>query len=178
VRQIMAQLGIRTFDEMIGRADLLDTKKGLEHWKARGLDFGRLFAMPAVPAEVPRFHTQEQDHGLEKSLDRVLIEKSRAAIDKGEKVQFMEVARNVNRSVGAMLSGALTQKHPEGLPDDTVRIQLEGTGGQSFGAFLAKGITLYLIGRPRGGAPEHRLPRRSHAQHHHRQHRAVWRDHG
>ncbi|MFZ9511601.1 MAG: glutamate synthase-related protein, partial [Burkholderiaceae bacterium] len=146
VRQIMAQLGIRTFDEMIGRADLLDTKKGLEHWKARGLDFGRLFAMPAVPAEVPRFHTQEQDHGLEKSLDRVLIEKSRAAIDKGEKVQFMEVARNVNRSVGAMLSGALTQKHPEGLPDDTVRIQLEGTGGQSFGAFLAKGITLYLIG--------------------------------
>jgi glutamate synthase (NADPH/NADH) large chain/glutamate synthase (ferredoxin) len=79
-------------------------------------------------------------------LDQVLIEKSRAAIDKGEKVQFMEVARNVNRSVGAMLSGALTQVRPEGLPDDTLRIQLEGTGGQSFGAFLAKGITLYLIG--------------------------------
>jgi glutamate synthase (NADPH/NADH) large chain/glutamate synthase (ferredoxin) len=79
-------------------------------------------------------------------LDKVLIEKSRAAIDKGEKVQFMEVARNVNRSVGAMLSGALTQVRPEGLPDDTLRIQLEGTGGQSFGAFLAKGITLYLIG--------------------------------
>ncbi|MDP3700175.1 MAG: glutamate synthase-related protein [Hylemonella sp.] len=146
VRQIMAQLGIRKFDEMIGRADLLDVRKGLEHWKARGLDFSRLFAMPIVPAGVPRFHVAEQEHGLEKSLDRVLIEKSRAAIDKGEKVQFMEVVRNVNRSVGAMLSGALTKVHPEGLNDDTLRIQLEGTGGQSFGAFLARGITLYLIG--------------------------------
>ncbi len=146
VRQIMAQLGIRKFDEMIGRADLLDVRKGLEHWKARGLDFSRLFAMPIVPAGVPVFHVAEQEHGLEKSLDRVLIEKSRAAIDKGEKVQFMEVVRNVNRSVGAMLSGALTKVHPEGLADDTLRIQLEGTGGQSFGAFLARGITLYLIG--------------------------------
>jgi glutamate synthase (NADPH/NADH) large chain len=146
VRQIMAQLGIRTFDELIGRADLLDMKKGLEHWKASGLDFSRLLAQPQVPADVPRFHVDSQDHGLEKSLDNVLIAKSRAAIDKGEKVQFMEVARNVNRSVGAMLSGALTQVHPEGLPDDTIRIQLEGTGGQSFGAFLAAGITLYLIG--------------------------------
>ncbi|MCZ8253772.1 MAG: glutamate synthase-related protein [Hylemonella sp.] len=146
VRQIMAQLGIRKFDDMIGRADLLDVRKGIEHWKARGLDFSRLFAQPVVPADVPRFHVAEQEHGLEKSLDRVLIEKSRAAIEKGEKVQFMEVARNVNRSVGAMLSGALTKVHPEGLPDDTLRIQLEGTGGQSFGAFLARGITLYLIG--------------------------------
>ncbi|MBK8073250.1 MAG: glutamate synthase subunit alpha [Ramlibacter sp.] len=146
VRQIMAQLGIRTFDELIGRSDLLDTRKGIEHWKARGLDFSRLLARPEVPADVARHHTQEQDHGLHKSLDRVLIEKSRAAIDKGEKVQFMEVARNVNRSVGAMLSGALTKVHPDGLPDDSIRIQLEGTGGQSFGAFLARGITLYLIG--------------------------------
>jgi len=146
VRQIMAQLGIRKFDDMIGRADLLDTRRGLEHWKARGLDFSRLFAMPQVAADVPRFHVGEQEHGLEKSLDNVLIAKSRAAIDKGEKVQFMEVVRNVNRSVGAMLSGALTKVHPEGLPDDTLRIQLEGTGGQSFGAFLARGITLYLIG--------------------------------
>jgi len=146
VRQIMAQLGIRKFDDLIGRADLLDMKKGLSHWKARGLDFSRLFAQPQVPADVPRFHCEEQDHKLEKSLDKVLIEKSRAAIDRGEKVQFMEVARNVNRSVGAMLSGELTKVHPEGLPDDTLRIQLEGTGGQSFGAFLARGITLYLIG--------------------------------
>ncbi|MEI8157400.1 MAG: glutamate synthase-related protein [Burkholderiales bacterium] len=146
VRQIMAQLGIRKFDDLIGRADLLDMRKGIEHWKASGLDFGRLFAQPNVPADVPRFQTLEQEHGLEKALDNVLIAKSRAAIDKGERVQFMEVARNVNRSVGAMLSGAVTKVHPEGLPDDTIRIQLEGTGGQSFGAFLARGITLYLIG--------------------------------
>jgi glutamate synthase (NADPH/NADH) large chain len=146
VRQIMAQLGIRKFDDLIGRADLLDMKKGIEHWKASGLDFSRLLAQPQMPADVSRFHIEGQDHGLEKSLDNVLIAKSRAAIDKGEKVQFMEVARNVNRSVGAMLSGAVTKVHPEGLPDDTIRIQLEGTGGQSFGAFLAKGITLYLIG--------------------------------
>jgi glutamate synthase (NADPH/NADH) large chain len=145
-RQIMAQLGIRKFDDLIGRADLLDMKQGIEHWKARGLDFGRLLALPAVPADVPRMHTQNQEHGLHKALDNILIEKSRAALDKGERVQFIEVARNVNRSVGAMLSGALTKLHPEGLPDDSIRIQLEGTGGQSFGAFLAKGITLYLIG--------------------------------
>ncbi|MDO9405134.1 MAG: glutamate synthase-related protein [Polaromonas sp.] len=146
VRQIMAQLGIRKFDDLIGRSDLLDTRKGIEHWKARGLDFGRLFAQPQVPADVPRFHVENQDHGLEHNLDTRLIEKSRAAIDKGEKVQFIEVARNVNRTVGAKLSGAVTKVHPEGLPDDSIRIQLEGTGGQSFGAFLCKGITLYLIG--------------------------------
>jgi glutamate synthase (NADPH) large chain len=146
VRHIMAQLGIAKFDDLIGRADLIDMKKGVEHWKARGLDFGRLLAMPSVPQGTALHHTDTQDHGLDRALDKVLIEKSRAAIDKGEKVQFMEVTRNVNRSVGAMLSGALTQVRPEGLPDDTLRIQLEGTGGQSFGAFLAKGITLYLIG--------------------------------
>ena len=146
VRQIMAQLGIRKFDDMIGRSDLLDTRPGLAHWKASGLDFSRLFAQPNVPADVPRFQFEAQDHGLDKALDNVLIAKSRAAIDKGERVQFIEVARNVNRSVGAMLSGAVTQVHPEGLPDDTIRIQLEGTGGQSFGAFLARGITLYMIG--------------------------------
>jgi len=145
-RQIMAQLGMRTFDELIGRSDLLDMRAGLNHWKASGLDFSRLFAQPNVGADVPRFHTETQDHGLHKALDNKLIEKSRAAIDKGERVQFIEVARNVNRSVGAMLSGVVTQAHPEGLPDDTIRIQLEGTGGQSFGAFLCKGITLYLIG--------------------------------
>ncbi|MDF1486352.1 glutamate synthase-related protein [Ramlibacter sp. H39-3-26] len=146
VRQIMAQLGIRRFDDLIGRADLLDTKKGIEHWKAKGLDFSRLFALPNVPADVPRRHVESQEHGLEKSLDNVLIAKSRPAIDRGEKVQFIEVARNVNRTVGAMLSGVLTKAHPEGLPDDSIRIQLEGTGGQSFGAFLARGITMYLIG--------------------------------
>ncbi|MEO6972968.1 MAG: glutamate synthase-related protein [Rhodoferax sp.] len=146
VRQIMAQLGIRKFDDLIGRADLLDTRRGIEHWKAAGLNFSRLFAQPQVPADVPRHHVENQDHGLEKSLDNLLIEKSRPAIERGEKVKFIEVVRNVNRSLGAMLSGALTKVRPEGLPDDTIRIQLEGTGGQSFGAFLARGITLYLIG--------------------------------
>ncbi len=146
VRQIMAQLGIRNFDELIGRTDLLDMRKGLDHWKASGLDFSRLFAQPLVDADVPRYHVEEQDHNLDHTLDRKLIERCRPAIEHGERVQLMEVARNVNRTVGAMLSGAVTRAHPEGLPDDTIRIQFEGTGGQSFGAFLANGITLSLIG--------------------------------
>jgi glutamate synthase (NADPH) large chain len=145
-RQIMAQLGLRTFDELIGRADLLDTKKGIEHWKARGLDFSRVFHQPEVPAEVARLHNDAQDHGLHKALDVKLIEKCRPALERGEKVQFMDEARNVNRSVGAMLSGELIRRRPEGLPDHTIFMQMEGTGGQSFGAFLAAGITLYLIG--------------------------------
>jgi glutamate synthase (NADPH/NADH) large chain/glutamate synthase (ferredoxin) len=146
LRQIMAQLGIRKFDDMVGRSDLLDMRKGLEHWKASGLDFSRLFAQPKVPADVPRFHVEAQDHNIEHTLDRKLIERSQPAIEKGERVRFIEVARNVNRSVGAMLSGAVTRVHPDGLPDDSIHIQLEGTGGQSFGAFLCRGITLYLIG--------------------------------
>ncbi|SEQ80393.1 glutamate synthase-related protein [Giesbergeria anulus] len=146
VRQLMAQLGIRKFDDLIGRVDLLDTRKGVEHWKAQGLDFSRLFAEPTVPADVPRYHTTKQDHLLEKALDVKLIERCKPAIEQGEPVRIMEVARNVNRSVGAMLSGAVTKVHPEGLPDDTIRIHFEGTGGQSFGAFLCQGITLNLTG--------------------------------
>jgi glutamate synthase domain-containing protein 2/glutamate synthase domain-containing protein 3 len=145
-RQIMAQLGIRRFDDLIGRADLLDMKKGIDHWKAKGLDFSRLLAQPAAPADVPRLHVDTQDHGLSKALDMSLIEKCQPAFKKGEKVKLLETARNVNRSVGAMLSGELVRHHPEGLPDDTIFIQMEGTGGQSFGAFLAKGVCLYLIG--------------------------------
>ncbi len=146
VRSIMAQLGITHFDELIGRSDLLDARKGLSHWKAQGLDFTKLFYQPKLSGSAVNYHTQTQDHGLDKALDNVLIHKSKPAIEHGERIQFMEVARNVNRTVGAMLSGEVTRHHPEGLPDDTIRIQLEGTGGQSFGAFLAKGITLYLIG--------------------------------
>ena len=146
VRQIMAQLGISRFEDLVGRADLLDTKKGIAHWKARGLDFSRLFYQPVVANAAQRLHSETQDHGLEKALDKVLIEKSKAALEKGQKVHFIEAARNVNRTVGAMLSGELVKRHPEGLADDTLHIQVEGTGGQSFGAFLAKGITLYLIG--------------------------------
>jgi glutamate synthase domain-containing protein 2/glutamate synthase domain-containing protein 1/glutamate synthase domain-containing protein 3 len=145
-RQIMAQLGIRKFDDLIGRSEFLDTRKGIAHWKACGLDFARVFHQPAMPANVSRLHNDVQDHGLDKALDRKLIERSRPAIERGEKVQFMEDARNLNRSVGAMLSGELIRQRPEGLPDHTLFIQMEGTGGQSFGAFLAQGITLYLIG--------------------------------
>ncbi len=145
-RQIMAQLGIRSFEELIGRADLLDTRKGVEHWKARGLDFSRIFYQPEVPADVARHHTEQQDHRLDKALDVKLIERCQPAILRGEKVHFMEDVRNLNRSVGAMLSGELIRVRPEGLPDHTIFMQLEGVGGQSFGAFLAQGITLYLIG--------------------------------
>ncbi len=145
-RSIMAQLGIRKFDELIGRADLLDTRKGIEHWKARGLDFGRIFHQPNVPAEVARYHREQQDHRIAKALDRKLIEKCQPALERGERVQILEEARNINRTVGAMLSGELIRRRPEGLPDQTIFIQMEGTGGQSFGAFLAQGITLYLIG--------------------------------
>jgi glutamate synthase domain-containing protein 3 len=145
-RQIMAQLGIRKFDDLVGRSDLLDTKKGISHWKAKGLDFSRIFHQPAAPAEVARRQVETQDHGLVRALDVRLIEKCKPALERGEKVQIIEQTRNVNRTVGAMLSGELVRHHPEGLPDETIFIQMEGTGGQSFGAFLAKGITLYLIG--------------------------------
>ena len=145
-RQIMAQLGIRSFDEMIGRVDLLDTRKGIAHWKAKGLDFSRVLHAPSAPETVPRRHVEQQDHGLQKALDVRLIEKCMPAIERGEKVQLLEATHNVNRTVGAMLSGELIRRRPEGLPDNTIFIQMEGTGGQSFGAFLAKGITIYLIG--------------------------------
>ena len=147
VREIMAQLGIRRFDELIGRADLLDTKKGIEHWKARGLDFSRIFHLPDQPAEVARRHVDSQDHNLAKALDHILIEKARAALDKQEHVSFIQPVRNVNRTVGGMLSGIIARQYGhEGLPDDTLHIQFKGTAGQSFGAFLARGVTLDLVG--------------------------------
>ena len=145
-RQIMAQLGIRKFDQLIGRADLLDTKKGISHWKAKGLDFTRVFHRPELPADVARLHNDHQDHGLDRALDVKLIEKCLPAFEKGEKVRFMQEVTNVRRTVGAMLSGELIRRRPEGLEDQTIFIQMEGTGGQSFGAFLAPGITFYLIG--------------------------------
>ncbi len=145
-RQIMATLGIAKFDDLIGRADLLDTRAGIQHWKAKGLDFSRVFHLPDVPADVSRRQIEVQDHGLDRALDKHLIERCESALERGEKVQIMHSVRNVNRSVAAMLSGELVRRRPEGLPDDTIFMQMEGTGGQSFGAFLAKGITLYLIG--------------------------------
>lgn len=147
VRQIMAELGIRKFNDLIGRSDLLDMRKGIEHWKAKGLDFSRIFYQPQVPADVPRYHVDTQDHGLENALDHRLIKKCQSAMDDDEKVQFIETARNINRTVGAMLSGEIVRRRAgKRLDDDSIRIQFEGTGGQSFGAFLVHGVTLYLIG--------------------------------
>jgi glutamate synthase (NADPH/NADH) large chain len=147
VRELMAQLGIRRFDELIGRADLLDTRRGIEHWKAKGLDFTRIFHLPAVPAEVPRRQVEVQQHGLERALDNKLIELARTALERREKVSFILPIRNVNRTAGTMLSGEVARRYGhEGLPDDTIHVQFNGTAGQSFGAFLARGITLDLVG--------------------------------
>jgi glutamate synthase (NADPH/NADH) large chain len=147
VRELMAQLGVRKFDDLIGRADLLDMKQGVEHWKARGLDFGRVFYRPDMPAAVSRRHTEVQDHGLEKALDQQLIELAKPALEHGDKVSIKLPVRNINRTVGAMLSGRLAGKNGHaGLPDDTIHVELTGTAGQSFGAFLARGITLDLVG--------------------------------
>ncbi len=147
VREIMAQLGIAKFDDLIGRADLLNTKAGVEHWKAKGLDFARIFHLPEIEADVPRLHVETQDHGLAGALDHALIEKAMPALEKGEHVSFIQPVRNRNRTVGAMLSGEVAKRYGhDGLPDDTIHVQLKGTAGQSFGAFLARGITLDLVG--------------------------------
>ena len=147
VRELMAQLGVRKFDELIGRADLLDMRAGIEHWKASGLDYSRIFHQPNVPADVPRLHTEIQDHNLTKALDNQLIELAKPALETGAKVNIELPVRNINRTVGAMLSGQFAAKYGHaGLPDDTVHIRLNGTAGQSFGAFLSRGLTLELVG--------------------------------
>jgi glutamate synthase (NADPH/NADH) large chain len=148
VRELMALLGFRRFDEMIGRSDLLDTRKGVEHWKARGLDFSKVFHQPAVAGDVPRHQVEEQNHGLAGALDNKLIELAKPALEKKEKVSFILPIRNVNRTVGTMLSGEIARRFGhEGLADDTVHVQFNGTAGQSFGAFLARGVTLDLVGQ-------------------------------
>ncbi|KAB8041162.1 glutamate synthase-related protein [Janthinobacterium aquaticum] len=146
-RQLMAQLGIRTYDELIGRVDLLDKSKAISHWKAQGLDFSAIFHKPEVEIGVPCSHVEEQDHGLEKALDHKLIAQARAALEKGERVSFISPVRNVNRTVCTMLSGEVAKRYGHaGLPDDTIHIQLQGTAGQSACAFLAHGITIDLVG--------------------------------
>jgi len=147
VRELMAQMGVRKVEELIGRADLLDMKAGVEHWKAKGLDFSKIFYQPKVPAEVPRRHAEEQDHGLTKVLDLQMIELAAPALERGEKVSIEMPIRNINRTAGAMLSGRVAAKYGHaGLPDDTIHVKLRGTAGQSFGAFLAKGVTFDLVG--------------------------------
>ncbi|SIR35013.1 glutamate synthase (NADPH/NADH) large chain [Janthinobacterium sp. TND4EL3] len=146
-RQLMAQLGIRTYDELIGRVDLLDKSKAITHWKAQGLDFSAIFHKPETTGEQACRHVENQDHALEKALDHKLIAQARAALEKGERVSFISPVRNVNRTVGTMLSGEVAKKYGHaGLPDDTIHIQLQGTAGQSACAFLAHGITIDLVG--------------------------------
>jgi len=146
-RSLMAKLGIRRFNDLIGRADLLDTRKGIEHWKAKGLDFSKIFTMPQMPAEVARYNSKRKDHGLEKALDNRLIELAHPALERGERVTIEMPIRNINRTVGTMLSWRIARRYGhEGLPDDTIHIRLAGSAGQSFGAFLARGVTLDLIG--------------------------------
>jgi len=146
-RQLMAQLGIRTFDELIGRSDLLDKSQAISHWKAQGLDFSAIFYQPKNDTGLSIYHTEYQEHGLEKALDHKLIAQAKAALEKGERVSFISPVRNVNRTVGTMLSGEVAKRYGHaGLPDDTIHIQLQGTAGQSAAAFLAAGITLDLVG--------------------------------
>ncbi len=147
VREIMAQLGVRRLEDLIGRTELLDTRRGIEHWKATGLDFARIFHQPDMPASVARRKCEDQDHGLARALDHKLIEQSRAALERAERVSFIHPIRNVNRTVGTMLSSEVARRYGHaGLAEDTIHIQLQGTAGQSFGAFLAHGITLDLVG--------------------------------
>jgi glutamate synthase (NADPH) large chain len=147
VREIMAQLGVRKLDELVGRSDLLDMRKGLEHWKVKGLDFSKIFYRPDMPASVARHQCEEQDHGLERALDHQLIAKAKPALEKRKRVSIETGIRNVNRTVGAMLSGEVARRFGhEGLADDTIHVKLSGTAGQSFGAFLARGITFELEG--------------------------------
>ncbi len=146
-RRIMAEMGIRKIDDLIGRTDLLDMQAGVEHWKARGLDFSKIFHMPPVGAEVARVHCESQDHNLGPALDHQLIEKAKPALERKERVSFDVPVRNLNRTVGTMLSYEVASRYGHaGLPDETIHIRMTGTAGQSFGAFLAHGITLELSG--------------------------------
>jgi glutamate synthase domain-containing protein 2/glutamate synthase domain-containing protein 3 len=146
-RELMAKLGIRRFDDLIGRADLLDMRKGIDHWKARGLDFTRIFYQPAMPPEVARHQCETQNHGLAKALDHALIANAAEAIANAKPIRLEYRIRNAHRSVGAMLSGTIARRYGhQGLPDDTVHVAFDGIAGQSFGAFLARGVTFELQG--------------------------------
>jgi glutamate synthase (NADPH/NADH) large chain/glutamate synthase (ferredoxin) len=147
LRQLMAKLGFRTINEMVGRVDKLKVHKAVDHWKAKGLDLTPLLQAPDVGPEIARYCVQKQDHGLADVLDNKLIELCKPALEKGDKVTLDLPIRNVNRTVGTMLSSHVAKKYGlEGLPDDTITIKFSGSAGQSFGAFLSRGITLILEG--------------------------------
>ncbi|MGD1098577.1 MAG: glutamate synthase-related protein, partial [Bryobacteraceae bacterium] len=147
VRQLMARMGFRRFEEMIGRVDMIEMKPAINHWKARGLDFSQILYDPLTPGRVSRRHTIAQDHGLEQALDTKLIEQVRPALEDGTRVELKLPIRNVDRTVGAMLSGEIARRHgSKGLEPETIRCSFTGSAGQSFGAFLARGVTLELEG--------------------------------
>ncbi|MFO1023333.1 MAG: glutamate synthase large subunit [Planctomycetales bacterium] len=147
LRQIMAQLGFRTVNEMVGRVDRLDTRKAISHWKAKGIDFSAILYKPEVPADVGVYCQQKQDHGIEQALDNKLIELCEPALARGEKVEVNLPIQNINRTVGTMLGCRLTQKYgAAGLPEDTITLRFNGSCGQSIGAFLPKGITIEVEG--------------------------------
>jgi glutamate synthase (NADPH/NADH) large chain len=147
MRQYMSELGFRTVDEMVGRVDMLDFEPAVDHWKARGIDLSAILYSPPVPSRVARRCVRAQNHGLEEALDHEILAPARIAIDMLAPVEINLPVRNVHRTVGTMLSGEIARKHgAAGLPDDTIRIQLTGSAGQSLGAFLAKGVTITLEG--------------------------------
>ncbi|MEO8127429.1 MAG: hypothetical protein ABI822_10080 [Bryobacteraceae bacterium] len=134
-------------DEMVGRVDMLEMREAIDHWKAKGLDFSAILYNPPVPARVGRRCTIEQDHGLKRALDYKLIDHAAEALESKTPVEFRLPIRNVHRTVGAMLSGEIARRYgSEGLPDDTIKFYFTGSAGQSFGAFLAKGVSLTLEG--------------------------------
>ncbi|MCF6302656.1 MAG: glutamate synthase-related protein, partial [Devosiaceae bacterium] len=146
-RQIMADLGFATIDEMVGQIDALDQEQASDHWKAQGLDFSRLFFDPKMGPDVGIYHTEIQDHHLEDILDRELIKQATPALNDKQTVQIVSEINNTNRTVGTMLSGAVAARFGhEGLPEDTIHIKLNGTAGQSFGAWATRGVTLELEG--------------------------------
>jgi glutamate synthase (NADPH/NADH) large chain len=143
----MAQMGFRTVSEMIGQSDRLDMRTAIAHWKAKGLDYSKLLAKPFASPGTAIHNRESQDHGLEKALDHTLIAKAAPALEKRKPVQIVTPVKNVNRTVGAMLSGEVAKRYGQaGLPEDTIYIKAKGSGGQSFGAFLAHGITIELEG--------------------------------
>ncbi|HEX4810691.1 MAG TPA: glutamate synthase large subunit [Bryobacteraceae bacterium] len=147
VRQWMAKLGFRTVNEMIGRVDKIEMRNAVEHWKAKGLDFSSILYNPQVPSRVGRRCLIAQDHGLSEALDHSLMKMAQPSIEHKTPTTFEMPVRNVHRAVGAMLSGEIARRHGSaGLPDDTLCIKLTGSAGQSFGAFLAHGVTLQLEG--------------------------------
>ena len=147
VREIMAELGVRTLDELIGQTQYLEMDTAIKHWKNQGLDYSRILVKPEVGTEVAIRRVQGQEHGLEGQLDNQLIKLSAPALERKESVHIELPIRNSNRSFGTMLSGQIAMRHGrEGLPEDTINISLSGIAGQSFGAFLAPGIDLRLIG--------------------------------